>query len=494
MHIVHVASEVAPYCQSGGLGEVVGSLPTALARETPAISTAIICPYYRIVDARLLAHGLVAKPVGEPIAVRFPVGTFTGQFRRLDRSDEAPIYFFDCPQLFDRDGIYGDRVGEFQDNPLRFGVFARAVLQAAAQGLDEKWVPPDIFHLHDWQTGLLPLFAQQLGVRIPVVFTVHNLAFQGVYPKSVIPELGLPWSAFRAECGEFYDRLSFIKVALCLADRVTTVSPAYAREILEPAHGEGLDGFLRSQVLARVGGIRGIVNGIDMISWDPGRDTAIATPFDSASLDGRAACQRDLLAREFSKPIPVTAAGPMVIGMVSRLTYQKGVDLVCDLVPELHALDARLIVHGSGAPELEDRLRWLAERFADHLSVHIGFDANRARRIYAGSDVILVPSRFEPCGLSQLFAMRYGAIPIAHRVGGLIDTVRDTDDFLAGDSRSTGFCFSTPTTAALRRALERARATMLHADAWHRLVRRAMATQWDWHGSARAYAALYAEL
>jgi starch synthase len=396
------------------------------------------------------------------------------------------VWLVDCPALFDRDGIYGDAGGvDFADNHVRFAVLCRAALAAAPAILGGA---PDVIHAHDWQAGLANAFAR-LGageLDAATVLTVHNLAYRGMFPATTVPELELPWSAFDHHHLEFWGHLSLLKAGMASADVVTTVSPTYAREILTPARGEGLDGFLRHDV-ARVAGI---VNGIDTDAWDPATDPALPARFTRDTLAGKAQC-RDQVARELG--LTLDARTPLAVA-IARLTPQKGLDLVADLVPELSSLGVKLVVLGTGERALEDRLRWLGEVYREHLTVRIGFDVDLSRRLYAAADLFVMPSRFEPCGLGQLYAMRYGALPVVAAVGGLRDTV------VAGSSDpgddpgevGTGFRFEYVDLAGLRWALGSAGDLYRDTPARFAAMRQAaMARDSSWDASAREYVQVY---
>ncbi|MCA9679789.1 MAG: glycogen synthase [Myxococcales bacterium] len=431
LRILHVASEVAPWSQSGGLGEVMGGLPDAQVAGDPYAHVAVVTPLYRGVAERIARAGLA---LGEPRhhTVAIDGSSFEAQLRPLVQPGRATLWFVDVPALYDREGLYGPRHGgDHPDNPVRFAVPCRVAVDLGAELCGGE---VDVLHGHDWQGALAPVYLR-LGPTSPTasVFTVHNLAFRGLLPAPMVDVLGLPWTVFDQRHMEFWGELSLLKGGLCYADVATTVSPTYAREILEPEFGEGLDGFLRWDV-ERLAGIR---NGVDVAAWDPATDPALPARFCADDLAGKATCRAALAAEHGLRIGPDTT----IAVVVSRLAAQKGIDLVAELVPELHALDARLIVIGSGDPALEARLHWLADHFGDHVAVHLGYDAAMARRAYGGADVLLMPSRFEPCGVGQLYAMRYGTIPVAHAVGGLRDTVVDPGDDALCDGRGTGILF-----------------------------------------------------
>jgi starch synthase len=369
------------------------------------------------------------------------------------------------------------------DNHVRFGVLCKAAVDLADRLLGG---PLDVLHGHDWQAALAPVYLRldPARGRTAAVMTVHNLAFRGIVPKTAVDDLGLPWELYSMHRMEFWGQLCLLKGGLAFADAITTVSPTYAREILTPERGEGLDGFLRWDVERLVG----IVNGIDDDAWDPATDAALAATYSAADPSGKAQC-RAALAAELG--LKASAQTP-IIGVVSRLAGQKGLDLVADLVPQLHTVGATLVVLGSGERELEDRFRWLADRFTADLRAIIGFDVALSRRIYGGCDLFLMPSRFEPCGIGQMYAMRYGAVPVVCAVGGLVDTVIDPGDAELASGRGTGFRFEHATVDGLRWALVRAvRMFQERRDGFRTLQAAAMRRDSSWRASALEYLQLY---
>lgn len=474
MRVLHVASEVAPYAQSGGLADVLAGLPAAQADAGHDV--AVLVPMYRSVQA----SGLALDDAG-PLAIPLGVATFHAHVRTR-RVGRVRYAFLDCHALYDRaGGLYGPGgASEWHDNHVRFAALGRAALAAGELVFGAS---PDVLHVHDWQGAPAAIYARLDAAPVTIVATIHNLAYRGIFPKHVMPELGLPWSLFTVAQLEFYDQVSFLKGGLAAADAITTVSPSYAQEILTPAFGEALDGFLSHDVPHPVG----IVNGIDTAAWDPATDVALPARFSATDLAGKAICRR-ALADEVGLAI---GDDEPLIGVVARMTGQKGLDLVADIVPALSELGARLVVLGAGEPAYEARFRWLGEAFAHHVHAHIGFEIGLARRIYAGTDLFLMPSRFEPCGLGQLYAMRYGSIPIVHAVGGLRDTVIDPGD---GELDGTGLAFAPATTDALLAALARGVALFRRPDDLARVRRAAMSRDSSWTRSARAYDELYASL
>ena len=474
MRVVHVASEVAPFAQSGGLADVVSGLPAALA-ETHGMDVGVVVPMYRGVAQRLADAGISVDP-GVSLSLHVGVHSIAASLR-IAKVGRVRYGFVDCAALYDRPGtLYGPGgAGEWSDNHVRFAALGVAANAGAAALLGG---PPHVLHVHDWQGGPAAVYAKLLGdARPSIVATIHNLAYRGIFPKAVMPELGWPWSLFTQQQIEFYDQVSFLKGGLAAADAVTTVSPSYAQEILTPPFGEALDGFLRWDIKRLVG----IVNGIDTRAWDPKSDAALAQPFSIDTLAKRAA-NRAALAEEMGLS---PAANEPLIGVIARMTGQKGLDLVADVVPELADLGAKLVVLGAGEPELESRFAYLSDAFSDHIATRIGFDIALARRIYGGSDLFLMPSRFEPCGLGQLYAMRYGSVPVVHAVGGLRDTVADG---------VTGIQFHAATSSALRAAIAHSVTVFRQRETFSRLQRSAMQRDSSWLASAVEYAQLYRSL
>jgi starch synthase len=470
-----VSSEVAPFAQSGGLADVVAGLPAAQA-VIHGIDAAVLCPYYRSVEGKLAAAGIDAENQLEPLAITVGAYTFHGSLR-VAHVGRVKYGFLDVPQLFDRDGgLYGPSgTSEFTDNHLRFGVLGKAALEASKRMLG---APPELLHTHDWQGGPAAIYGRVEQWPCAIAITIHNLAYRGIFPKSTMVELGIPWAMFTPKLLEFYDQVSFLKGGMAVADVVTTVSPSYAQEILTPERGEALDGFLRWEIKRLVG----IVNGIDTDAWDPTKDAALPANFSAQKLAGKAVCRTTLVEEAGLPDIPDDEP---VIGVIARMTDQKGLDLVADIAPELADLGARLVVLGAGEPTLEARFKWLATTFSHHLATRIGFDLGYARRIYAGSDFFLMPSRFEPCGLGQLYAMRYGSVPIVTAVGGLRDTVNDP---------RTGIKLHSVNAPALLDAVGRAVALYRDPVAYSSRQRAAMTRDSSWLASANEYVALYRSL
>jgi starch synthase len=475
MEILFVASEVAPWSKTGGLGDVAAALPRALAARGHAVS--VVSPRYRRIDPA--SGGLVR--MDRAVRVRGEAGTLLAK----EGPGQPTFYFVEHERFFgSRDGIYGDGWREYPDNAERFAYLCRAALALpAATGRR-----PAIVHGNDWQTGLCPYLLRHEHGRDPAlagartVFTIHNLAYQGVFPKSVVPHLGLPWDVFRLEAMEFHDQLNLMKAGLTFADALTTVSPTYAKEILTHEAGAGLDSVLRQ----RRGDLHGILNGIDVAEWDPERDPHLPARYSARDLSGKAACKAALQAE---LGLPVRADVPLVAA-VSRLADQKGVDLVAAVLPDLLAREVQVALLGSGEPRYEEGFARAARDRPDRMAARIGFDEPLAHRIEAGADAFLMPSRYEPCGLNQMYSLRYGTVPIVRAVGGLEDTVEDYD----GWNRGTGFKFSAYSPQAFLLAIRRALDAWRDRRAWSGIVERGMAQDFSWDRSAASYEALYRTL
>jgi starch synthase len=475
MQVLMVASECAPFVKTGGLADVVGALPAALAPL--GVEAQVIMPAYPALFPLL--------PKGEEI-VRFddlPGGT--GRIVKVT-AQGITLMLLDAPQLFDRPGgPYVDETGrDWADNHLRFG----ALSQAAAR-LCMGAVPgyaPDVLHAHDWQAALAPVYLKMAGNDTPTIITIHNIAFQGRFGPQSLVQLGLKTDWFHPEGLEYHGDLSFLKGALVFSDRITTVSPTYAREILTPEFGMGLEGVLQ----ARRTVLSGLLNGIDTDAWDPATDTALAQTYDAKSLkrkfENRAAIRQRLGLDE-------TATGPLFC-VVSRLTSQKGLDALLDAVPHLVARGAQLAVLGSGQPELEQGFRDAATTFPGQVGTYIGYDEPLSHLFQAGSDAILIPSRFEPCGLTQLYGLRYGTLPVVARTGGLADTVIDANVAAIAAKAATGFVFDDVSAKGLTAVIDRVVDAYADQKLWQSMQRAAMRHPVSWESSAQGYHDLYAAL
>ncbi len=474
MRVLAVASEAYPLVKTGGLADVAGALPQALASHGVAVRTLI--PVYREVMAQ----------IAEPVEL-CRIDDLLGVQARLVGATLAglDLILLDAPALYDRPGgPYADGVGrDHPDNALRFAALARAGVLVAAGALP-GW-RPHLVHAHDWQAGLLPAYLRYGGIDCPSVMTVHNLAFQGRFPTAVFASLGLPPRAFALEGVEYYGGVGFLKAGLATAQAITTVSPTYAAEIATPAFGMGLEGLIasRSKVLS------GIVNGIDTAAWDPECDPHLPATYAARSLGKRRVNQTALEARLGLEP----GKGP-IFCVISRLTWQKGMDLFAEVAGGLVAAGARLAVLGTGEAALEAAFRGLAVRHPGRIGVEIGYDEALAHLMQGAADAIVIPSRFEPCGLTQLYGLRYGCVPVVARTGGLADTVIDANEAALTAGVATGLLFAPGEASALARALDRAVALHEQTELWTTMQRQGMKADVSWDRSAARYAALYASL
>ena len=470
MRVLHVAAEVFPLVKTGGLADVVAALPLALAEQGA--------------DPRLLLPGLPAVMDGvQGAKTIIDIGTCFGAMRvrlLLARmpGTKMPVYVVDAPYLYRREGSpYQTPAGqEWGDNLQRFALLGWVAAHLAAGDADPQWLP-DVVHAHDWHAAMACAYmAEHAASPAATVFTVHNLAFQGLFPMHDWALLGIGSHLMSPAGLEFHGQLSFMKAGLKFADRITTVSPTYAREIATAEFGCGLDGVIRDRGAA----VSGIINGIDSSIWNPASDSAIATRYDAERLAGKAECRRALQA-ELGL---VRDDSALLLTVISRLTAQKGLDLLLAALPELAMQGVQFAVQGTGEPALEAAFRMAQQAHPGKVHMHLGYDEARAHRLVAGADVIAVPSRFEPCGLTQMYGLRYGTLPVVRRTGGLADTVADG---------KTGFVFDEATPAALRRAVERALMTKRDSAAWAALQRRAMGRDLSWAEPAKQYLHLYAE-
>ncbi|NEU11742.1 glycogen synthase GlgA [Methylobacterium sp. BTF04] len=462
--ILFATPEMSDFVKTGGLGEVAGSLPRALRRH---YDVRVLIPGYRQVVDRFDHIPVVAHLPGHAGIPPCDLGL-------IETGDGLQVYIILNAELYQRDGTpYGDAQGDFHDNDLRF---ARLSLAAAeiARGIDPSWAA-DLLHLNDWQAALAPAYLAWSGVRVPSILTVHNLAYQGLFPRDSLGRLGVPDTAFQMDGVEFYDQISFLKAGIFYASQVTTVSETYAREIMTPEAGCGLDGLLRTR--SAQGRLAGILNGIDE-SWDPRTDPHLATRFEADDWKGKRA-NAETVRRQFGLAV---SRGPL-FAIVSRLVHQKGIDLSIAAAEAIVAEGGQLVVIGQGETRFEGALRELARRHPASVGVHVGFEEKDARRMFAGSDFLLMPSRFEPCGLAQMYAQRFGSLPIVHRTGGLADTVEDgVTGFTFGEASSRGFG------GAIRRAFD----TFGQKKRLNAMRRTAMSRSFGWDNAAMNYSALYA--
>ena len=475
MKVLFAASECAPFVKTGGLADVIGAVPKALSGAGAEVK--VLIPAYPAL--RNLADG------GKSVA-RF--GNFFGGRAEIRAvcAEGLELLLLAAPHLFDRAGnIYlGPDGQDWPDNHLRYAALSRAGAEIGLNGA-AGW-KPDIVHAHDWQTGLLPAYLAQSGkTGPPVVMTIHNIAFQGLFEAGHMSALRLRRELFTPDGVEYYGKISFLKAGLALSDRITTVSPTYASELLTPEFGMGMEGLLT----ARRNDLCGILNGIDLQAWNPETDPHLAQTYSARRLKDRAANRRALESR-----FGLTRSGGPLFCVISRLTSQKGLDMLLDCLPGLIAEGANLALLGSGDRGLEEGFAAASERHRGRVGVILGYDEPLSHLMQGGSDAILIPSRFEPCGLTQLYGLRYGALPVAARTGGLADTIIDANEAALAAGCATGFLFAPVSAAMLGRAVARACAVFRQKKIWSGMMRRAMRQPVGWDTSAAAYLSIYSDL
>jgi starch synthase len=479
MEITFVTTELSPFVKVGGLADVSSALPKALRALGHAVT--IVMPRF----AALEKHGLLLARRLTPL--RFSLGDRAFEVTVLDGrlASQVDLVVVDAPRMFDRAGVYGERGEDYPDNALRFAVLSRAASELVRQRvLSGRSV--DVVHCNDWPTALVPTYLRALAAELPAlattrtVLTIHNVAHQGVYPKEVLPTLGVGWEAFTVEGVEFYGGINLLKQGILTADVLTTVSPTYAREIQSPKYGAGLDGVLRAHGEA----LLGITNGVDYSVWNPATDPALVARFDAEDTTNKARC-KGALQKEVG--LPLDAHAPLV-AFVGRIVEQKGVDLVVASMPKLlRATEAQIVLAGEGEGSLVSSLETAVTKSHGRAAFVGPASEGLVHRMFGGADLVLVPSRYEPCGLVQMFGQRYGTLPVAHATGGLVDTIVDCDSQL---ETGTGFLFDEPTADALLAATQRAIAARMLPQ-WAALVRRSMRLDRGWERPARRYEQLY---
>lgn len=477
MNIVFAASECVPFSKTGGLADVVGALPKALAALGHTVS--VYLPRYKQTQ--------IADPKTLLPSITIP---FDDQYRFcsiLDggRHSGVQFYFIDYPPFFDRDGLYGTSAGDYPDNAERFSLYSRAVLEAC-----KSLGVPDIFHCHDWQSALVPVLLRSNYADDPVfqntatVFTIHNMGYQGIFPPDTLPLLMLPWDLLTIDKMEFWGKVNFLKGALVFSDFITTVSRKYSEEIQSSEFGFGLDGVLRE----RSGSVSGILNGVDYNDWSPQTDKFIAQHYSPENLEGKQACKRDLL-QQFG--IAAANADLPVIGIISRFAAQKGFDLIAEIATELARLPLVVTVLGNGDREYEELFRKLNKQFPEKFAVKIAYDNAVAHKIEAGADMFLMPSRYEPCGLNQMYSLKYGTVPVVRATGGLDDTIEPWDP---ATGKGTGFKLTAYSGATLLATIFEALQAFKDKAGWHKLMLNGMNKDFSWNASAREYAKVYERL
>lgn len=475
MKLLYVASECAPFVKTGGLADVIGAVPKSLADMGAGVR--VMLPAYPALS-NLLKSGKALKKYKD---------LFGGPARLVSVSSQGiDLLLLDAPHLFDRPGsLYIDADGEdWDDNHLRFGALSY-VAADVSQGALKGW-RPDLVHIHDWQAGLVPAYLKQSGKPAPpVVMTIHNIAFQGVFPASTLSELKLSKTLFTPEGVEYWGKVSFLKAGLALSDKITTVSPSYANELLTPEFGMGMEGLLK----ARQGDLSGILNGIDTDVWNPENDPVLPAVYSARALKNKAKSKNAVQKRFGLAP----SDGPLFC-VISRLTKQKGLDLLVDCLPGLVGRGAQLAVLGTGDKDFQKAFKDASAQYQGSVGTIIGYDEQLSHLLQGGADAILIPSRFEPCGLTQLYGLRYGTIPVVARTGGLADTVIDANEAALVADCATGVQFNPITTQMLDVAIGRTCALFNAGKTWDKMMRRAMRHPVGWESSAQAYHQLYSAL
>ena len=474
MHIAFVASECVPFSKTGGLADVVGALPRALAASGHQVS--VYLPRYR--QTKLTNPQTVVSSITVPFddRYRFCSVVTEGNHSGID------FYFVDYPPYFDRDALYGTPSGDYPDNAERFALFSRAVLEAS-----KILGVPNIFHCHDWQSALVPVLLRTQYVEDPAfrqvgtVFTIHNMGYQGLFPPDILPLLMLPWDLFTITRMEFFGNVNFLKGALVESDYVTTVSRKYSQEIQTTEYGFGLEGVLRD----RAATVTGILNGVDYDEWSPQKDKFIAAKYSPQDLSGKAKCKQDLL-----EAFGVSGADPRlpVIGIVSRFAAQKGFDLISQIADRLAREEMIVVALGAGDKQYEEMFQRLHKQFPQKIAVKVAYDNAIAHKIEAGSDMFLMPSKYEPCGLNQIYSLKYGTVPIVRATGGLDDTIEPWD---VRTGKGTGFKFTEYKGEALLLTIREALRAFRDQSSWQTLMRNGMNKDFSWNASAKEYARVY---
>lgn len=476
MKILFVASECVPFSKTGGLADVVGALPRVLVARGHQVT--VFLPRYRV------------TPPGKVVVPRLMIPL--GSERHVTAIHQGPTiqgvrsFFVDYPPYFDRDALYVDGSKDYPDNPERFALLCKAALEFSQQdGL------PDLIHCHDWQSALVPvllktLYAHNPRLReVPTLLTVHNLGYQGLFPRDALERTGLPGELFTPEKMEFASKVNYLKGGLVFADFVTTVSKKYAQEIQTEEYGYGLHEVIRQR--ART--VAGILNGVDYTEWNPETDKFLADNYSLGNLEGKRVCKKDLL-QQFK--LPATDLNKPLIGIVSRFATQKGFDLIGEVADTLMQYDLQVVALGTGEPKYEDLFRQLAQRFPQKMGVRIAYDNPLAHKIEGGSDMFLMPSRYEPCGLNQIYSLKYGTVPLVRATGGLDDTIEPFDP---ATGQGTGFKFSPYSGTALLECVQKALQVYTGApEAWQQLISNGMQRDYSWHTSAGEYERLYRRL
>ncbi len=478
MKIVFVASECVPFSKTGGLADVVGALPKALAKLSHEVD--VLVPRYRNTPP-----GSVL-PEARNLTLPLSSGFRFASVQLGKRSKNLRFCLVDCPEFFDREALYRERGADYPDNYLRFA----GLCLAALEFMKRSEAPPSIIHCHDWQSALVPVYLRTLYRCDPffqktrVVLTIHNLAYQGLFPPDVLPQISIGWELYNHHVLEFYGKANLLKGGIALADFITTVSPTYAKEIQTKEYGCGLEGALRS----RADRLVGILNGVDYDAWNPAKDKLIPARYTPSRLEGKTLCKKALLEK---MGVANPALDRPTVGIISRFDPQKGFDLIAEVAEQMMNLELYVTALGTGEPEYEQLFRELAQKYPEKFLVRVAYDNELAHQIEAGADMFLMPSRYEPCGLNQIYSMKYGTVPVVRATGGLEDSVKAYD---RSTREGTGFKFIPYTGAALLETLKEAIGLYHERDHWKQLIQNCMRQDFSWEQSARQYAKIYEEL
>jgi len=480
MRILVVSSEVAPLAKTGGLADMTGSLSAALSRQGHEVVIAV--PYYQ----QIRALGLTTFPVLEDIMADFGGRSVKASVLKsvLPKTD-VTVYLVDCPEFFDRPGLYQEDGNDYGDNLERFALFCQAILAT----LKREYWQPHVIHCNDWQTALIPIYLRTWYREDPfynpikVLYTIHNLAYQGIFPKEKLLELHLPWYLYHIDGIEFYERISLMKGGIVCSDRISTVSPRYAAEIRTKELGCGLEGVLNKRKKVLVG----ILNGMDYSVWSPDQDGCIAATYSARDLSGKVRCKAAL---QKENGLVIDPSMP-VLGMISRLDEQKGLDILAEVFPELMARKVQVVLLGTGQPKYHKTFGEFARKYEGKAGIHLTFDNDMAHRIEAGADLFLMPSHYEPCGHNQMYSLRYGTIPVVRATGGLADTVTE---YSPETGEGNGFVFINHKGNEFLAAIEKGLAMFQKKETWDSLMKKAMKMDFSWNVSARSYGQLYEEM
>ncbi len=475
--VLIASTEAVPFAKTGGLADVIGALPGEIANQGADVR--VVLPKYQSIDDKKFS----LKKVGEPFEVPM-AGEMAQVVVKQGKcpSCKGKVYFIECDKYFDREGLYQENGQDYPDNDQRFALFSRAVIEML-KVIDYR---PDVIHCNDWQTGLIPAYLRTIyGTDdfyrgISTVMTIHNIAYQGIFNHDTMERIGLPRDIFTPDGVEYWGHVSYLKAGIVYSDLVSTVSPTYAKEIqTSEEYGRGMEGLLAS----RGADIYGILNGIDYTIWNPKKDKMISSNYDRSDLRGKSRNKKNL-----QKDLDMDSSKDPIIGIIGRLTDQKGFDLIASAMDQLMSMDMQMVILGTGEPHYHQMLQELADKYQGKLSVNLCFDDELAHKIYAGADMFLMPSKFEPCGLGQMIALQYGTMPIVHHTGGLADSIIDyTED----PNQGNGFMFREYTVDSMMDAVSRAMDTYSNKRKWNSIIKECMAVDFSWKASASKYMELY---